>query len=112
MNQTTNATPVTPVKEGDNITIIGRRWFDRINGNTYFSSTAIINEKEVVNIPYEYGYGDQYLWAAYRELEKKGYLTDVEHYNNGGMESFWSYCERKGITKYNSVTDVNRKKDL
>ena len=32
MNQTTNATPVTPVKEGDNITIIGRRWFDRING--------------------------------------------------------------------------------
>jgi len=111
MNTTTTTTN-TPVKAGDNITIIGRRWFDRINGNTYFSAVGLINGKEVVKINYEYGYGDQYIYATFGEMQKAGFCPDVEQYNNGGSESLWSYCERKGITKYNTVTDVKRKKDL
>ena len=103
---------VVPVKSGDNITIIGRRWFDRINGNTYFSAVGIINGNEVVKIPFEYGYGDHYSDRIFTEMEKKGYLPDVEHYSNGGSERLWQYCERKGITKYTSVSDVSRKKDL
>lgn len=100
------------VKKGDNITIIARRWFDRINGNTYFSAVGVINGTQVVNIEFEYGYGNHYEDRIYQELEKAGYCPDVEHYINGGREAFWQYCNRKGITRYVTHSDVNRKKDL
>ena len=105
-------TKITPVKTGDNIVIIGRRWFDRVNGNTYFSANGLINGVEVISISYEYGYGEQYADRIYQELEKAGYLPDVIHHNNGSNEPLWQYCKRKGITKYTSVSDVSRKKDL
>lgn len=112
--QVTNKEKLTvqPVKSGDNITVIGRRWFDRINGNTYFSAVGIVNGKEVVSIPFEYGYGDHYEDRIFQELEKAGYLPDVKHHNNGSSERLWNYCERNNITKYSTVSDVKRKKDL
>lgn len=118
MNQT-ETKAVIPAKQGDNITIIGRRWFDKINGNTYFSAVGLINGIEVVNIPFEYGYGDHYADQIdhyadqiFAKMEKAGYCPDVEHYNNSGSERLWQYCERKGLVKYVSVSDVTRKKDL
>lgn len=108
----TNTKTVKPVKKGDNITIIGKRWFDRINGNTYFSAVGLINNIEVVNIPFEYGYGDHYMDRVFIEMQKAGYVPDVEHYNNGGSERMWQYCDRKGISRYYTASDVSRKKDL
>lgn len=109
---TNNSQAVIPVKKGDNITIIGKRWFDKLNGNTYFSAVGLINNIVVVEINYQYGYGDQYIYETYKELQSLGYIPDAEQYKGGGCEAFWSYCERKGISKYNSVSDVKRKKDL
>lgn len=101
-----------PVKKGDNITIIGRRWFEKTNGNTYFSATAILNGKEIAHIPFEYGYGNQYEYSMFNLLFKLGYCSDREKYNNGSTEPFWVYCNRKGVNKYVTHADVNRKKDL
>lgn len=103
---------VAPVKPGDNITIIGKRWFDRINGNTYFSAVGVINGVEVVNIPYEYGYDNHFIERIFDELQKLGYCPDREEYSNGSKEVFWRYCQDRNITKYTSVSDVGRKKDL
>ncbi len=111
-NTTELQTTVTPVKKGDNITIIGRRWFDRINGNTYFSAVGLVNGGQVVNIDYEYGYGNHYEDRIFQELIKAGYCKDAKKYEMGGYESFWRYCEERGITKYVTHSDVNRKKDL
>jgi hypothetical protein len=105
-------TIIAPVKAGENITIVGKRWFDRINGNTYFSAMAFINSDQVVKIPYEYGYGDHYIDRIFDEMEKAGYCPDREHYSNGSKEAFWRYCERKGIHKGTFVSDVKRKRDL
>lgn len=110
--QTQQSITVIPVKTGDNITIIGRRWFDKVNGNTYFSSEGIINGEKVVSIPFSYGYGEQYVYDTYKAMQEEGYMPDVKQHENGSCEPFWSYCERKGITKYTHVTDVKRKKDL
>lgn len=106
------AVQVIPVQNGDSITIIGRRWFDRINGNTYFSAVALINGKEVAQIPFEYGYGNQYEHSMFNKLFGLGYCADRKTYENGSTEPFWVYCDRKGITKYVSHSDVRRKKDL
>lgn len=108
----TNEITVTPVKKGDNITIIGRRWFDRINGNTYFSAVGLINGIQVVEIPFEYGYGNHYEDRVTQEMGKAGYLPGFITHNNGSTERLWNYCDRNGITKYVTHSDVNRKKDL
>jgi hypothetical protein len=94
------------------ITIIGKRWFERVNGNTYHSVIALVNGEEVVNVGFEYGYGSQYEWTAATELDKKGFLPGLEHYKNGGTESLWSYCEKNKIKYSQFVSDVQRKKDL
>lgn len=105
--QTENKTIIQPVKNGDNIKIIGRRWFDKNAGNTYFSAVGLINGKEVVKIPFEYGYGDHYIDCIYRELIKAGHMPDMVD-----GEPFWKYCQRNNITKYTTVSDVDRKRDL
>ena len=46
-----------------NITLIGRRWFQKTYGNTYHTVTVLIDGTEVYQSPKSYGYGDQYVTA-------------------------------------------------
>jgi hypothetical protein len=94
------------------IVIVGRRWFERTNGNTYHSVDAYVDGKLAFREPFTYGYGDQYRWTALSGLEKAGYLPGIERYPNGGSESLSRYCERHGITLADEVVDVPRKRDL
>lgn len=51
---------------------IGRKWFDKVNGNTYCNSKVIDDKGETLfYIGYQYGYGKVYLQEAERELSKK-----------------------------------------
>ncbi len=67
-----------------NIEITGRKWFDKVNGNTYFSCWISIPAKnggyKHITIPYQYGYGDQWKHEAISVLRKIGILPD---YKNG-----------------------------
>ena len=83
------------------IFIKGRRWFDRINGNTYHSVTIeFANGRESIYVPMTYGYEDQYLSTAIEALKKAKIIRKVS--------SVWQTFERltkRGITVYKSVTD-------
>lgn len=81
------------------ITVLGRKWHDKINGNTYCTAGILINGKLVGKTEYQYGYGDFYEQAATEWLEKNGYI-ELEHYQNGGAEMLWSYCDKHGINYY------------
>ncbi len=95
------------------ITIIGRRWFERVNGNTYYSAEIIVNGNHVHKIDFSYGYGNQFEWDAAAWLEKAGYLPGRKHHGNGGGgESLWRYCDERKIAFVTSASDVSRKKDL
>jgi len=100
-------TSVTPVKKGDSITIIGRRWFDRVNGNTYHSCECLINGRPAATVEYEYGYDRQYEYSGMNKLAELGYLPDFT-----SSTVIWRYCEDRGITYHATHSDVNRKKDL
>lgn len=92
--------------------IQARRWFQKSYGNTYFSLSVDveINGKliEVVNVPFQYGYGDHYDAVALEEF-KKAVNINIE---------LKDYCylsralKESGIVVYNHVSDVDRKKDL
>ena len=91
------------------IIIDARRWFDRINANTYHSVTVTVKharkEDLVLRRDYEYGYGEQYLQTAHELLSEAGYF---------GPE-YWDFRDamRNDQKKFHiTCTDVTRKKEL
>ncbi len=113
MTTLANSTQVIPVKKGDNITIIGRRWFDKVNGNTYFSAVGLVNGVQVVTIEFEYGYDRMYEQRTYEELFNMGYFPTIERSKNtNSLPSISYYCRENGINLYVTHSDVSRKKDL
>jgi predicted solute-binding protein len=58
-----------------NISITGKEWFDRANGNSYCSARATVNwthpDEFIIVAPMEYGYGDSYKDHVYRQLAEK-----------------------------------------
>jgi len=56
------------------IDINAKEWRDKINGNSYFSSDVTLNygmeNEKVIKLPFQYGYGDQYIYESLREIQK------------------------------------------
>ena len=98
------------------IDIQAREWFDKLNGNSYFSATVTVNygmkTAKIIELPFQYGYGDHYKDMAFKEIEKELKLKDVEHYNNGGNEQIWRYCKRKRIILRESKQLGCKKREL
>ena len=54
------------------VTILGRLWHDKINGNTYHSARVFVDGVCVAAVPFQYGYGNQFEWNAIDALEATG----------------------------------------
>ena len=52
------------------------KWHDKTYGNTYFSAQITINNRWVVCLPFQYGYGSQFEFEAVHELQRLGMLSD------------------------------------
>ena len=52
------------------IDIQAKEWFDRLNGNSYFSAIATINfgmeDEKAVKLPFQYGYESHYIDMAFK----------------------------------------------
>lgn len=84
--------------------ILGKKWFDKVNGNTYHSVKIVDLEsgETIVRTPRTYGYGEQYVQTAYEELTKLGLVEKVDRWNHElNRERFIIEC-----------VDVPRKRDL
>lgn len=83
------------------IDITAKEWFDKINGNSYFSAQVTINfgmkTEKSFSIPFQYGYDSHYLDISMRELRERKFITDAGAYSSGVREAIWSYCQRKNI---------------
>ena len=82
------------------IDVTAKEWFDKINGNSYFSANICINygQPNQVNLslPFQYGYGEHYLDMAAKELQEKGFIK-----LSNPMQALWSYCnDNKIILRY------------
>jgi hypothetical protein len=85
--------------------VVGRRWFDKVNGNTYHK--VYITDAESNNLIYEsphvvYGYDDAYRQTALSELIKLGLLSESNRFNHELIRKVF----------YFNVVDVSRKRDL
>jgi len=55
------------------IDINAKEWFDKINGNSYFSSDVTLNygmnNQKTIKLPFQYGYGDQYIYSSLEKVK-------------------------------------------
>jgi hypothetical protein len=86
--------------------IEGREWFDKINGNSYFSARIWVDGGQVAILTFQYGYGDQYLYEAQKKLLELGYLPQ-EGKNNG----LWSIAQELGFDFY-SAKSIAKKSEM
>lgn len=77
------------------IDITAKEWFDRINGNSYFSAIIKLNygmeTEQTFYIPFQYGYDNHYITEASKLLKEKNVINIKEN------EPLWQYCESNSI---------------
>lgn len=82
-----------------------RRWFDKVNGNSYFACQSTLieeNKKDIVTtLQFQYGYGSHPEFKLARELKASGVLK-------GKSIALWSLCEKNKIRLI--INDQNCKK--
>lgn len=75
--------------------ITAKEWFDRANGNSYFSAQITINygmkTEKTVYLPIQYGYSSYYMEAAAKELAELKHITMAEN------TPLWKHCQGKKI---------------
>ena len=93
--------------------VLARRWFQQSYGNTYFSLSVDVEIAgklvEVVNVPFQYGYGDHFDTVALEEFSKVINLEGKEFSRGSYLSRF---CRDNNIPVYSHASDVKRKKDL
>lgn len=106
-------------KRPRSIVIVGRRWFDKKYGNTYFTTQAFIDGElwDNPNEGVDYGYGNHYAYHTMMMLEEKGderfIIPKRERSKHTNLpEGFHAYSQRTGIKVTFTASDVARKKDL
>jgi len=92
------------------IDVNAKEWFDKANGNSYFSGTITTNfgmddAKEYI-MPFQYGYGDHYIDMA------KCQLTEHNRISPDLMQDLPRYCRENDIILRNSIQRGCKKRDL
>ena len=97
------------------IDINAKEWFDKANGNSYFSAVVTIDfgmpSSKEYRLPFQYGYGDHYIDMANQLLIKEGVRNGVRH-ENGSYPPLWQYCKDNGIILRTSKQENCKKRDL
>lgn len=90
------------------IDVQAKEWRDKVNGNSYFAGKVILNygmpsEKTFV-MPFQYGYGEQYLHEAFQLFTVAGIKKDTG--------SITRFCRENRITLRHSIAKNCLKKEL
>lgn len=60
--------------------INAKEWFDKVNGNSYFSAQIVIDYDlptyKKYFLPFQYGYGDSFQWQSLKHLQKMGEVAN------------------------------------
>jgi hypothetical protein len=92
------------------IDINAKEWFDKINGNSYFSGEITLNygtkTEKTIKMPFQYGYGEHYTQEAGARLTEAGYIKTEKNF------CLWRYCRDNKIILRTSKQENCKKRDL
>ena len=87
------------------IDINAKEWFDKINGNSYFSAVITLNygmaDCKSIEIPFTYGYGGYPKQCSFEKLYELGYISSPK---------YWE-IDKNIIVRYNKQENC-KKRDL
>lgn len=107
------------------IDIQAKEWFDKINGNSYFSAIVTVNygmagellkehiyspseyyKEKTINLPFQYGYGEQYIQEAKAALTEHDYIYTLDN------KALWTYCKDNDIILRTNIQKGCLKRDV
>lgn len=98
------------MKKIKTIDIQAKEWLDKVNGNSYFSGTVIVNYgmlgQQDFTMPFQYGYGESYIQEAANILQRCAYLP------HEAFPSLPRYCRENGIILRSTIQKNCLKRDL
>jgi hypothetical protein len=85
-------------------------WFDKVNGNSYFAGKVTVNygmksQKSYI-IPFQYGYGSQYVHEAEMTLRRNNVIKCDEY------TALWRYCRENNIILRESLKENCKQREL
>lgn len=89
------------------VTLLIRRWFERVNGNTYFSARIYVDNILIHRIPYEYGYCSHGEYVA-----REWVIKNFDCFDKDQRWEWVSTWDSFGIKYLTDTVDVQRKGDL
>lgn len=64
------------------IDITAKEWFDKINGNSYFSAQIVVNlgypDEITIYCPFQYGYGSHYEYMSFAAIQEAGLIPKID----------------------------------
>ena len=98
------------------IDVNAREWFDKVNGNSYFSGIVTLNygmkNAKDFEMPFQYGYGDHYVDMAMKLLIENN-IIDIKRHTNGSYEKrLWGYCQDNKIILRTNKQENCKKREL
>tara|TARA_R100001463_G_scaffold116041_1_gene171303 strand:- start:292 stop:570 length:279 start_codon:yes stop_codon:yes gene_type:complete len=86
--------------------IHAKKWFDKVNGNTYHSARVLDTEQHLqLAVPFQYGYGDHFLTTTQQEMIKQKWIqkefkgTDYQNIHFVIEEN----CKKKDVLAWGNV---------
>jgi hypothetical protein len=93
------------------IDVNAKEWFDKVNGNSYFSGRITLNygmkNEKTLLMPFQYGYGDQYEWETSSTLKKNGFFPE-----NSDKTCLSIFCRKNFIILRTSKEKNCKKRDV
>ena len=84
------------------IEIHAKQWFDKANANSYFAAKVYVDDELKFELPFQYGYGNQFRYESMQHLVKAGML---EH-------GTWQECKEKGIKVLDNLKTGCKKSEV
>lgn len=94
------------------IDVQAKEWFDKVNGNSYFSMNITVNfgmkSEQSIYVPMQYGYGDHYRYMAFELIKKElNCFKSVDKY-----VLYWKAYEKYNIISRHSKSKNCLKREL
>jgi hypothetical protein len=91
------------------IDLQAKEWFDKLNGNSYFSAIITLNfgldNEKTINVPFQYGYGSQHEYVALHQLQCEN-LAPLKYSN------LFTFCNDNNIELRRSKKENCTKKEV
>lgn len=91
------------------IEVQAKEWFDKVNGNSYFSVKVYLDDKSVATLPFQYGYGSHYEDQAKQALKDTFKGMGIEY---GEYDALFRICNDNNIKLVSYKQEKCLKRDV